>query len=101
MPHAQHAVRILQAVRANIGPQQRELDQIELCAAAADALEFADNRFKRLDCGGEIATFESGEGARHRRNEGAGGITAVAPEFVDLPCMRLQRRPIAGRTDRS
>jgi hypothetical protein len=39
--------------------------------AAADAFEFAGNRFKRLYCGGELLPFESGEGARHHGNEGA------------------------------
>ena len=37
-PLAQHPARIVEPVRAEIGLQQRELDQIELGAAAADAL---------------------------------------------------------------
>jgi len=47
-PHAQHPARIIQAVRAEIGFQQRELHQVELCAATAHAFEFAGNRFKRV-----------------------------------------------------
>src|SRR5216683_2243002 len=95
-PHAQHPARIVRAVRAEIGLQQREHHQVELCAATADAFEFAGNRFKRVDRGGEISPFESGEGARHRRNARAGWITTVARELVDLPCARLQRRVISS-----
>src|SRR6266852_5818906 len=95
-PHAQHPARIVRAVRAELGLQQREHHQVELCAATADAFEFAGNRFKRVDRGGEISPFESGEGVRHRRNEGAGWITTLARELVDLPCARLQRRVIAS-----
>jgi hypothetical protein len=57
-----HPARIVRAVRAEIGLQQRELHQVELGAATADAFQFAGNRFKRVDRGGEISTFESGEG---------------------------------------
>src|SRR6266852_291253 len=95
-PHAQHPARIVRAVRAEIGLQQREHHQVELCAATADAFEFAGNRFKRVDRGGEISPFESGEGVRHRRNAGAGWITTLPPELVHLPCALLQRRVIPG-----
>ena len=44
----------LGAVRAEIGLQQRELHQVELGAAAADALEFAGDRLKRIDGGAVI-----------------------------------------------
>ena len=64
-PHVRDAARIIQSGRAEIGLQQRELHQVELCAATADAFEFASNRFKRVDRGGEIAPFESGEGVRY------------------------------------
>jgi hypothetical protein len=67
-PHPQHPVRVVQAVRAEIGLHQRELHQVELCAATVDAFEFAGNRFKRVDRGGEISPVESGEGVRYRRN---------------------------------
>ena len=93
---AQHPARIVRAVRAEIGPQQRELHEVELRAAAADAFEFAGNRFERVDRRGEIAPLESGEAARHRRNQGTRGIAAVAGEFVDLPGARLQRGVVAG-----
>ena len=95
-PHARHPARIIRAVRAEIGLQQREFHQVELCAATADAFEFAGNRFERVDRGGEISPFESGEGVRHRRYAGPGWITTVARELVHLPCARLQRRVIAG-----
>ena len=52
-----HPARIVQTVRAEIGLQKRELHQVELCAAAADAFELAGNRLKRIDRGGEIKSF--------------------------------------------
>jgi hypothetical protein len=70
---AQHSPRIVLAVRAEIGLQQRELHQIEPCAAAADAFEFAGYRLERVDRGGEASLFERREGARHRRNKGPDG----------------------------
>ena len=73
MPHVRDAARIIQSGRAEIGLQQRELHQVELCAATADAFEFASNRFKRVDRGREIAPFESGEGVRYRRDAGPDG----------------------------
>jgi hypothetical protein len=45
-PPAQRPARVVEAVRTKIGLQQRELHQIEL-GAAADAFEFAGNRFVR------------------------------------------------------
>ena len=92
MARPQHAVGIVQAVRAAIGLQQRELHKIELGAAAADAFEFAGSRFKRVDRGGEISPLESGEAARHRRDKGSGWITTVAREFVDLLPTRFESR---------
>jgi hypothetical protein len=71
-PHAHHPARILQAIRAAIGVQQRELYQVELRAAAADALEFAGNRLERVDHGTEILPSEGSEGVRHCRNQGSG-----------------------------
>jgi hypothetical protein len=50
MAAAQHPARIVQAVGADIGLQQRELHQIELCPATADAFGFAGNRLERVDC---------------------------------------------------
>src|SRR3974390_3019943 len=98
MPCACHPARIIQAVSADIGPQYRELHRVELCAAAADAFEFADDRFERVDRGGEIAPLESGEGVRYGWHAGAGGVTVLACELVDLPCAPLQRRGLAGHS---
>ena len=81
----EHPPRGIRTVRNEKSLQQRELHQIELGAAAADAFELADNRFKRVDNGEELLPLESGEGARHRRNKGAGWITALAREFVNSP----------------
>jgi hypothetical protein len=75
--HAHQPARIVRAACAEIRLQQRELDQVELCAATADAFEFAGNRLTRVDRGGEISPFEIGEGARHRPNEEAGWIATL------------------------
>ena len=89
MASVQHPARIVRATRAEISLQQRELHHIELCAATADAFEFAGNRFKCLDRGGEISPFESGEAVRHRRNDGTGWITPRARELAHLASARL------------
>ena len=51
---------------------------------------------QRVDRGGEIAPFERGEATRRRGNAGAGRITTVPREIVDLPGARRQRRVVAG-----
>lgn len=55
------------APRVEIGLQQGELDQIVLCAAAADTLVLTGQGSERLYCRGEIAPFERGEASRQRR----------------------------------
>src|SRR5580704_14436939 len=84
------------AVGADIGLQQRELHQVELCPATADAFEFAGDRLERFYRSRKILPLERGESARHRRNEGPRWITTVARELFDLPFARLQRCLIAG-----
>ena len=115
MPPAQHPPRIVQAVRAEIGLQQRELDQVELRAAAADAFELAGNRFKRVDRGGEILPFECGEsratpperadrtdndpGARARRSGVSAASSAAsspATAWASAMCMSENARPARG-----
>ena len=63
--------------------------------AAADAFEFIGNRLQRVDRRGEIAPFERGEATRRRWNAGAGRITTLPRQRLDLPCARRQRRVIA------
>jgi hypothetical protein len=96
MAAAQHPARIVQAVGADIGLQQRELHQVELCPATADTFEFAGDRLERIYHSRKILPLERSERARHRRNEGPRWITTVARELVDLPFTRLQRCLIAG-----
>src|SRR5271165_5084022 len=96
MATVQHPASIVRTTRAEIGLQQRELHHVELCTATADAFEFAGNRLKRVDGGGEVAPFEGGEAARYCRNDGAGWITTRARELVHLPRAHLQRRIIAS-----
>src|SRR5204862_7659842 len=92
MALAYHPAGIVQAVRADVGLQQRELHEVELCPATADSFEFADDRFKRIDCGGEILPFESSEAARYRGNHVPGWIPLPAREVFDLPNDRRQHR---------
>ena len=54
---------MVQLVEAEVGPQQCELDKIELGAAAADPFEFIGNWFQRVDRGVKISSFETSEGA--------------------------------------
>ena len=70
---AAQPVRIVRAVRAEIGLQQREPHQVELRVAAADALEFAGDRFQRVDRGGEIPPFERGEACDTAGTQGPDG----------------------------
>src|SRR5437762_1025115 len=96
MALAHHPAGIVQAVRADVGLQQRELHEVELCPATADSFEFANDRFKRIDCGGEILPFESSEAARYRRNHVPAWIPLPAREVFDLPNAGLQRCVVAG-----
>src|SRR5436305_8552347 len=96
MALAHHPAGIVQAVRADVGLQQRELHEVELCPATADSFEFANDRFKRIDCGGEILSFESSEAARYRGNHVPGWIPLPAREVFDLPNTRLQRCVVVG-----
>src|SRR5437763_14089038 len=91
MALAYHPAGIVQAVRADVGLQQRELHEVELCPATAASFEFADDRFKRIDCGGEILPFESSEAARYRGNHVPRWIPLPAREAFDLPSARLRR----------
>ncbi len=93
MTPAQHVARIVQAVRTDVALQQRELHKVELRAAAADAFEFADNRFKRVNHGREIAPFESGEGSCRKRRR------LVTPPEPERPtdndhCARVRRSAV-------
>ena len=96
MALAHHPAGIVQAVRADVGLQQRELHEVELCPATADAFEFANDRLKRIDCGGEILSFESREAVRYRRNHVPGRIPLPAREVFDLLYARPQRCVVAG-----
>src|SRR5580658_4616568 len=55
---AQHPLRVARAAGAEIGLQQRELDEVELGTAAAEAFELADNRLKRVDRDREVTLLE-------------------------------------------
>src|SRR5207302_5699553 len=98
MALAHHPAGIVQAVRADVGLQQRELHEVELCPATADSFEFADDRFKRIDCGGEILPFESSGAARYRGNHVPGWIPLPARGAFDLPTARRERCVVAGYT---
>jgi hypothetical protein len=84
MSAVEYPAYLFRKVRIDIGFQQSELHKIELRAAAANAFEFACDRIKRLNCGGEIAPFERRKAARHGRNERTRWITTLTCEAVDL-----------------
>ena len=58
-PLHQQAAGLLRPPRAEISPQQRELDQIGLRHAAADAFALIQHRRDRVDGGVEIPQPES------------------------------------------
>src|SRR6516225_9273036 len=68
---AQQPLGLLQTPGAEIGPEQGELDQIVLRAAAADTLVLTGKGSERLYCRGEIPPLERGKAARQRRQVGA------------------------------
>jgi hypothetical protein len=96
-----------EAAGADIGPQQRELDPVELGPTAADTFELAGRRFELVDCGGEISPLESGKSARYRRNkyptENEPKITnlvvapAKQPVRYLLPLFHMSPRPPGPR----
>ena len=88
--------RLLQPVGIEIGLQQRELDQVVLRAAAADAFVFAGERGEHLDRGGKIPAFERRKSARQRGKVGARRVTPLARQFLDLAGAGVERRLIAA-----
>src|SRR6187551_204925 len=84
-PRVQHPPRVLRATRVGIGLQQREFDEIELGAAAADALEFAGNWFERFDRGGKITPFESRKSVCCRWHQRTRRIAALVRQLGYLP----------------
>jgi hypothetical protein len=63
---------------AEIGPQQRELDQVVLRAAAANAFVFPCERREHLDRRRKIPVLEGREAARQGRKVRAGRVTPLA-----------------------
>ena len=97
----QHPPRIVQASRTDIGLQQGELDQVELRAATADALELFRNRFERVDRGGEFLPFEMQQSRappseRAGRTDSDPGAPARRSGVFAPPALR-HRRPRPGR----
>ena len=66
-PRAEQSPRCLQPTGVDIGFQQGKLNQIVLCAAAANTLVLTGEGSERLYCRGEIAPFERSEASRQRR----------------------------------
>ena len=63
-PRAEQTPSFLKPIGRGIGPQQAELDQVVLRAAAANALVFGGERGKRLDRRAKIPALERREAAR-------------------------------------
>ena len=57
-PSAEQALRLFGSVGLKVGLQQRELDQVVLRAAAANALVFGSERGERLDRREKIPALE-------------------------------------------
>ena len=90
-PLTQKPARIVHAVGVEIGFQQGELDEVELGAAAAEALALAVDRLQGIDRGAEIPPFERGECAGQRGNERAGWLASLTREIVHLPHTLIER----------
>ena len=57
-PNIKQALRFLQPIGLDVGSQQGELDQVVLCAAAANAFVLARQRRQRFDRAGKIPPLE-------------------------------------------
>jgi hypothetical protein len=89
------APRFLQPIGAEIGPQQRELDQIVLRAATPDAFVFSCERAERLDRRRKIPVFDRREAARQGRKVRAGRVTPFSRQFLHLASTDIERGVIA------
>src|SRR5262245_9990828 len=83
-PCAEQALGVVRPVGREAGPQQREVDQVVLRAAAADALVLARERRQRLDRRGIVATFERGEPDRQGGKVLARRVAALGRQGLDL-----------------
>src|SRR5580700_1739784 len=77
-PRAEQMPSFLQPAGVEIGLQQRELDQVVLRAAAANAFAFPGERGKCLDRSGKIPALERRKAARQRWKVIARGVTPLA-----------------------
>jgi len=74
--------RVLQPIGAEIGAQQRKLDQVMLRAATANAFVFRREWGEHLDRRGKFPVFERREAARKGRKISAGRVTALSRQFL-------------------
>ena len=65
-PRTEQPARLLWPIGVEIGLQQRELDQVVLRAAAANAFASPRERCQRLDRDGKVSAFERREAAPQR-----------------------------------
>jgi hypothetical protein len=84
-----------QPIGTEIGPQQRELDQVVLRAATANAFVFSCERGERLDRRRKIPVFERREAARQGREVRAGRVTPFSRQFLHLASTGAERGVIA------
>src|SRR6516165_3607234 len=75
----------------DVGSQQGELDQVVLCAAAANAFVLTRQRRQRLDRAGKILPLERRKAARQCRKVRTRGVTPLARKFLHLPGTDIER----------
>ena len=83
-PLAEQSPRFLQPTGVDIGLHQGKLDQIVLCAAAANALVFAGEWRQCFNRAGRIPALECRQAARQRRKVRAGRVAPFARQFRHL-----------------
>src|SRR5258708_24950134 len=94
-PRAEQMSRFVLPIGAEVGPQQGELDQVVLRAAAANPFVFPGERRKRLDRAGKVPAFEGRESARHCRKIRARRVTPLARQCLYLTSPRIERGLVA------
>src|SRR5215472_8235661 len=90
-PNIKQTLRFLQPIGLDVGSQQGELDQVVLCAAAANAFVLARQRRQRLDRAREILPLERRKAARQCGKVSARGVTPLARQFLHLPGTGIER----------
>jgi hypothetical protein len=90
-PNIKQALCFLQPIGLDVGSQQGELDQVVLCAAAANAFVLTRQRRQRRDRAGKILSLERPKAARQCGKVRARGVTPPVRQFLYLPGTGIAR----------